>query len=85
MSGTFSWVRAKLVVVAKNPDHNQRKLRNVLIGSSGISEGGGDSPGGRGKVVESGGTEGFLLGGVLSSSSESSRRGVEGSWQELSG
>ena len=38
VSGTFSWVRARLVVVAKKPDQSQRKLRNVLIGSSMVSE-----------------------------------------------
>ena len=38
VSGTFSWVRARLVVVAKKPDQSQRKLRNVLTGSSIVSE-----------------------------------------------
>ena len=80
MSGTFSCVRAKLVVVAKNPDHNHKKLRKVLIGSSGISEEGGDCPEGRGKLTESAGLGIFLVGGGFSSSSDSSRSGVEGSW-----
>ena len=38
MSGTFSWVRARLVEVAKKPDQSQRKLRKVLTGSSMVSE-----------------------------------------------
>ena len=79
MSGTFSCVRARLVVVAKKPVQSQRKLRRVLILSSGTAETSVRmSRGSAGQSsVWSGGEE--SLAGWILSWRESSRRGVAGS------
>lgn len=76
MSGTFSCVRARLVVVAKKPVQSQRKLRRVLILSSGTAESSVRVSAGQSSA---GAGEGSLAGQQLLSVRVSSRRGVAGS------
>ena len=74
---TFSWVSARLVVVAKNPDQSQRKLRKVLTGSSMTSASSGDIS--SGEAVSGGGCGAGSRGEQTFSLAGSSSSGVAGS------
>ena len=78
MFRTFSWVSARLVVVAKNPDQSQRKLRKVLTGSSMTSASSGDISSGE-AAVSGGGCGAGSRGEQPFSLAGSSSSGVAGS------